>query len=494
MSRWTCIEDILTLAQQPQYQDVTLVCNNGSITLNSVILASLSPVIRNAMNSLPIRDPDEMISIIFYDVNIEEIRQLFNSILNKTEEISSGNSVFEFMKQLKIQVKSEEILPDQLKAEALHGYGDKDHKETKDLNQELQYKTTISHDEIKMNLDELIDELDPLSESEEENYQMSKTSFCKIEPGSNVQNNRNITCSKCGKTVSRKNIARHLKSFCTSSLLKCNLCEFTSFNQPVFKKHVDKCESEKTKNDKKIDKSKVPEVEKPFVCEICSFSSKLKWGLLRHIRHVHADQSGLKKCEKCKTLFIESEFDDHTCVMFSCEICGREFGNQKYLRDHVDKHHYKKDLSSCEICGKLVKIGGMKRHIESYHMPDLKIPCHICGKKLRSENQLKEHIRHHSKEKELCTICNKKVHQLKRHMISVHTRDEDKRYQCEDCGKGFEFKHNLKHHRMNMHIKSRPYECRYGCKFAYNDKSNRNAHERKTHGKLFDEQDDEASK
>ena len=105
MSRWTCVEDILTLAQQPQYQDVTLVCNNGSITLNSVILASLSPVIRNAMNSLPIRDPDELISIICYDVNIEEIRQLFNSILNKTEEISSGNSVFEFMKQLKYRLK-----------------------------------------------------------------------------------------------------------------------------------------------------------------------------------------------------------------------------------------------------------------------------------------------------------------------------------------------------------------------------------------------------
>ena len=38
---------------------------------------------------------------------------------------------------------------------------------------------------------------------------------------------------------------------------------------------------------------------------------------------------------------------------------------------------------------------------------------------------------------------------------------------------------------MNAHLKLRPYKCRYGCEFAYNDHSNRNAHERKTHGKLF---------
>ena len=38
---------------------------------------------------------------------------------------------------------------------------------------------------------------------------------------------------------------------------------------------------------------------------------------------------------------------------------------------------------------------------------------------------------------------------------------------------------------MNVHLKLRPYKCRYGCEFAYNDRSNRNAHEKKTHGNLF---------
>ena len=60
---WTCVEDILKLAQDPQYQDVTLVCNNGNIAFNSLILASMSPVIRKALSEIPYNDTDEMSSI-----------------------------------------------------------------------------------------------------------------------------------------------------------------------------------------------------------------------------------------------------------------------------------------------------------------------------------------------------------------------------------------------------------------------------------------------
>ena len=70
-------------------------------------------------------------------------------------------------------------------------------------------------------------------------------------------------------------------------------------------------------------------------------------------------------------------------------------------------------------------------------------------------------------------------------MRTIHTLDKDKSFQCTDCGKGFALKKCLHKHTMNVHLKLRPYKCRYGCEFAYNDSSNRNAHERKTHGKLF---------
>ena len=36
MSRWICFEDIMSLALDTQYQDVTLVCNNGSLNFSVI--------------------------------------------------------------------------------------------------------------------------------------------------------------------------------------------------------------------------------------------------------------------------------------------------------------------------------------------------------------------------------------------------------------------------------------------------------------------------
>ena len=75
---------------------------------------------------------------------------------------------------------------------------------------------------------------------------------------------------------------------------------------------------------------------------------------------------------------------------------------------------------------------------------------------------------------------------MKSHMAQ-HIPDEQRNFVCniDDCGKGFTIKSSLNKHLMNVHSKLRPYKCRYGCIFAYNDKSNRDAHERKKHGKIF---------
>merc|ERR1719438_559669 len=80
------------------------------------------------------------------------------------------------------------------------------------------------------------------------------------------------------------------------------------------------------------------------------------------------------------------------------------------------------------------------------------------------------------------------------HMRTTHTLDKDKSFQCTDCGKGFALKKSLVKHTMNVHLKLRPYKCRYGCEFAYNDMSNRSAHEKKTHGKVFITAEEEREK
>ena len=84
-----------------------------------------------------------------------------------------------------------------------------------------------------------------------------------------------------------------------------------------------------------------------------------------------------------------------------------------------------------------------------------------------------------------CPQCGKSVRSLDNHILRTHTEDGLKKYQCQDCEKGFISLGALEKHRMNVHLKLRPFQCRYGCDFGYNDISNRNAHEKKKHGKLF---------
>ena len=76
---------------------------------------------------------------------------------------------------------------------------------------------------------------------------------------------------------------------------------------------------------------------------------------------------------------------------------------------------------------------------------------------------------------------------MEHHLKTMHTPDEMEKFQCQDCERGFIRKGALDVHRMNIHLKLRPYKCRYGCDIAYNDMSNRAAHEKRTHGGTFTE-------
>merc|ERR1712126_319616 len=110
--------------------------------------------------------------------------------------------------------------------------------------------------------------------------------------------------------------------------------------------------------------------------------------------------------------------------------------------------------------------------------------CHLCDFKCAEKAGLKKHMQSHE-EKKPCPKCGERVRCLQQHIESVHTPDEMKKFQCQDCGKGFISALKVEKHRMNVHLKLRPYNCRYGCNVSYNDTSNRNQHEKKTHGKIF---------
>ena len=93
-------------------------------------------------------------------------------------------------------------------------------------------------------------------------------------------------------------------------------------------------------------------------------------------------------------------------------------------------------------------------------------------------------------EKKACPICGMNVKRLDNHLKFVHTADDKKKFQCQDCGKGFVRKADIQKHRINVHLKTKtkkPYHCRYGCDSTYNHPTNRNRHENTKHGGIFNQ-------
>ena len=188
---------------------------------------------------------------------------------------------------------------------------------------------------------------------------------------------------------------------------------------------------------------------------------------------------------------------------FNCILCPQKnqnssFATENFLREHERmKHPEKKELPelpyketfTCKIskCTKtFITKRKMMYHANSNHGEEGPFVCDHCGKKLRSKVSLRQHEKkvHNPKP---CPICYKVVKNLRCHILTNHTDDSILKLKCENCGKGFRDRAILKSHKMNVHIKTRPFRCRYSCQndIGYNDLSNRNSHEKKKHGGLF---------
>jgi len=124
----------------------------------------------------------------------------------------------------------------------------------------------------------------------------------------------------------------------------------------------------------------------------------------------------------------------------------------------------------CPECGKSVTL--LKRHLRDVHGEKQKCPhCDLLTVRL------KDHI-YQVHEKKPCPDCGKLFtdFRMKMHIMSKHTPDDQKKFKCEFCVKGFAMKIQLTDHR-HIHTGEKPYKCKF-CSACFASKGNHLAHQK----------------
>ena len=262
-----------------------------------------------------------------------------------------------------------------------------------------------------------------------------------------------ISCHLCHRTFTsyhtqRNHLARSHKIGVPASYLKCDLCGKAMRNNQL-PSHL---RAHEVKEGRKI----LGQEEVP--CEECGkliHPASLQIHKNNHRRRIRQlNNAEIKTCEKCGKAMKAYLLPTHRCN------CGKPM--VKVL---------------CNFCGKEVVETSLRNHIQKQHDPNYKpkpeprVNCTVCGKEF-SKQGLSKHMESHGPTKE-CDICGAIVKQLAVHKRTVHLREDQINGSCPECGKGFASLYSMKQHRMNVHLKQYPYQCRYsGCEAKYNDKGN----------------------
>ena len=471
------VDYILALSKDELYQDATIVCQNGTFQSNSLALATIFPVLRNVLASSPESNSDLVIFIP--DIDVTELEAFFeslhqnSSIINTTSMIqrlllsaSFSNGLFSDKYENKLPEKNRSKIqnprpirskinenfqfqiPLMVQKVGLVSENDDDmNEENLDFsNLDPDVDTNFKENDIKTEIKNEVES--KVADFVQDTDSSEIVNIGILKKGNNLDNQAlKETHNKFVKQRTKKAVKRHKNVTFDQYLVvdsngtkKCSLCDYTSKLLHNVRRHYE---------NKHISVGKIS-------CHICG-KSYTSASLESHISMYHSSPEGQTKCVKCLVNVDNEEFPNHICQELQCPSCKRTFQNQHSLAQHI-------------------------RNIHKYH-PD-SFYCSECGRGFPSKSTLSKHMRTHE-EKQTCSVCGSMVIDLKLHMKLRHSKEEDKKFICPECDKRFVNANYMEKHRMSVHLKLRPYNCRYGCEFAYNDWSNRNAHEKKTHGKLF---------
>ena len=221
-----------------------------------------------------------------------------------------------------------------------------------------------------------------------------------------------------------------------------------------------------------------------FQCYFCDFTTQKRGCIFKHIKSIHKNEiiassnSMIEDKHDCRKSECKELYGVFEGKKFWCTICKKldslsQLSTKKIQKSKIKEKTINKEL--CTECG--VSVTNLKQHLDNVHNGEKQI-CPQCGKELKNLHSLKEHLKT-AHDKLTCTICGKMygAKPMKRHIRSAHTANDQKKFKCEVCGKGFSYSHDLKDHH-NIHTGEKPYKCEL-CPVAFASKGTYHMHQRR---------------
>jgi len=261
----------------------------------------------------------------------------------------------------------------------------------------------------------------------------------------------------------------------SASCAKCPSCKEDVFLEDgkTLAEHYSKC----SLMDPKVKKEMAEQKKKneKIVCETCGLELRSRQALTNHMYRHTGEYPYTCDFEDCGKGFrhkaaLKSHKEKHERDITGepapkkamCELCGKQFGDKTYLKEHVIHAHERKsmdikctectmvfvrrvhmmkhrnlvhfpDRHRCPVCHKSFGNGEMLRKHQAVHNPEGQYECDVCGSRIKSKASLVEHMRIHRGEKPYpCPYCDYKGTSsslLYHHKNRAHKPELDLEYQ-----------------------------------------------------------------
>uniref|UniRef100_A0A915PN93 C2H2-type domain-containing protein n=1 Tax=Setaria digitata TaxID=48799 RepID=A0A915PN93_9BILA len=161
-----------------------------------------------------------------------------------------------------------------------------------------------------------------------------------------------------------------------------------------------------------------------------------------------------------------------------CPICGRIYGSNKDLQDHVTAYHERK--YECEKCArtfvseKRMRAHELKKHsaqtssfVKGNNGGERKLfECNQCDRTYETFYNFKEHLAKHKGKLFRCTICSK--HLSGQSALSRHAKIHEKPHECIMCTSRFSSAYDLDCHFSYYHSTIKRFKCFHCNRVLYN--------------------------